>query len=286
VHTSCPHYYRFGQQGESEEQFATRCAEELEQLILKEGGADHVAAMICEPVMGAGGVIVPPKGYYQKIQAVCAKYDMLFIADEVICGFGRTGNVWGSQTLDIRPDILTCAKALSASFLPISAVMINDKVYQALASESDKIGTWGHGFTYSGHPVPAAVALEAQKIYDEIDLFGHARRMSPAFKKHIDSFADHPLVGEAMSLGMFGALEIVADKKTRTSFDAVAVGAGNRVYNAAVERGLFIRNMGDRVAICPPLIINEAELADLFGRLHQAFDVALAGLRSEGHFKG
>ena len=145
LHTSCPHYYRFGLEGESEEQFATRCAEELEALIVKEGGADQVAAMIAEPVMGAGGVIVPPKGYYEKIQAVCRKYDMLFIADEVICGFGRTGNVWGSQTMNIKPDILTCAKALSASFLPISAVMVNEKVYQALMSESDKIGTWGHG---------------------------------------------------------------------------------------------------------------------------------------------
>ena len=174
--------------------------------------------------MGAGGVIVPPKGYFEKIQAVCKKYDMLFIADEVICGFGRTGNVWGSQTMNIKPDILTCAKALSASFLPISAVMMNEKVYQALMSESDKIGTWGHGFTYSGHPVAAAVALEAQKIYDETDLFGHAKRMSPIFTKHVQSFADHPLVGEAMSVGLMGALEIVADKKTKASFDLVAVG--------------------------------------------------------------
>jgi 4-aminobutyrate---pyruvate transaminase len=286
LHTTTPHYYRGAKDGETEEQFATRCAEELEQLIIKEGGADQVAAMICEPVMGAGGVIVPPKGYYEKIQAVCRKYDMLFVADEVICGFGRTGNVWGSQTMNIKPDILTCAKALSASFLPISAVMVNEKVYQALMSESDKIGTWGHGFTYSGHPVAAAVALEAQKIYDEIDLFGHAKRMSPVFQKHIQSFADHPLVGEAMGIGMVGALEIVADKKTKAPFDLVAVGAGNRVYNHAVERGLFIRNMGDRVAICPPLIINEAELADLFGRLRQSFDAALADLKSEGHFKG
>ena len=187
--------------------------------------------------MGAGGVIVPPKGYFEKIQAVCSKYDMLFVADEVICGFGRTGNVWGCQTMNIKPDILTCAKALSASFLPISAVMVNEKVYQALMSESDKIGTWGHGFTYSGHPVAAAVALEAQKIYDEMDLFGHAKRMSPIFTKHIQSFADHPLVGEAMGVGMIGALEIVADKKTKAAFDLVAVGAGNRVYNHAVARG-------------------------------------------------
>ena len=285
LHTSCPHFYRFGLPGETEEQFSTRCAEELEALILKEG-PETCAAFIAEPVMGAGGVIVPPKGYYAKIQAVLKKYDMLFCADEVICGFGRTGNVWGSQTMGITPDILTCAKALSASFLPISAVMINEKVYQALRMESDKIGTFGHGFTYSGHPVAAAVALEAQKIYDETDLFGHAKRMSPIFTKHIQSFADHPLVGEAMSVGMMGAIEIVADKMTKTSFDLPTVGAGLKVATHAQALGLFVRNMGDRVAICPPLIINETELSDLFGRLHKAFDMALADLKSEGHFKG
>lgn len=285
LHTSCPHYYRFGLEGETEEQFSTRCADELEALIVKEG-PETCAAFIAEPVMGAGGVIVPPKGYYAKIQAVLKKYDILFCADEVICGFGRTGNVWGSQTMGITPDILTCAKALSASFLPISAVMINDKVYQALMMESDKIGTWGHGFTYSGHPVAAAVALEAQKIYDETDLFGHAKRLSPTFTKHMQSFVDHPLVGEAMSIGMMGAIEIVADKKTKASFDLATVGAGLKVATHAQALGLFVRNMGDRVAICPPLIINKVELDDLFGRLHKAFDLALADMKSEGHFKG
>jgi len=285
LHTGSPHFYKDGAAGESEEAFATRRAEELEALILKEG-PETIAAFFGEPVMGAGGVIVPPATYWDKIQAVLKKYDILLVADEVICGFGRTGNVWGCQTLGIKPDILTCAKALSASFLPISAVMISDKVYQALATESDKIGTWGHGFTYSGHPVAAAVALEAQKIYDEIDLFGHAKRLSPIFQQHIKSFADHPLVGEAMGIGMFGALEVVANKKTKEPFDLAKVGAGLKVYNQAVARGLFIRNMGDRVAICPPLIINETELADLFGRLRQAMDAALAELKAEGHFKG
>jgi 4-aminobutyrate--pyruvate transaminase len=166
-------------------------------------------------------------------------------------------------------------------------VLISDKVYQALASESEKIGTWGHGFTYSGHPVAAAVALETQKIYDEIDLFGHAKRLSPTFQKHLQSFADHPLVGEAMGIGMFGALEVVKDKKTKEAFDPAADGAGLKVYNQAVQRGLFIRNMaGERIAICPPLIINETELADLFGRLRQALDAAMAELRAEGKFKG
>ena len=288
LHTSCPHYYRFGKDGETEDQFTTRCAQELEELIIKEGGAEQCAAFIAEPVMGAGGVIVPPKGYYEKIQVVLKKYDMLFCADEVINGFGRTGNVWGCQTMNITPDILTCAKALSASFLPISAVLINEKVYQALKTESAKIGTFGHGFTYSGHPVAAAVAMETQKIYDEIDMFGHAKRMSPVFGKHIQAFADHPLVGEAMSVGMVGALEIVANKKTKAPFDigGVAGAAGTRVANNAQARGLLVRNMGDRIAVCPPLIINEAELADLFGRLRQSLDAAMAELKAEGHFKG
>ena len=150
VHTLAPHYYRGAKDGETEDQFTTRCAQELEAADRQGRRRRQVAAMICEPVMGAGGVIVPPKGYYEKIQAVCRKYDMLFVADEVICGFGRTGNVWGSQTMNIKPDILTCAKALSASFLPISAVMVNEKVYQALMSESDKIGTWA-----TASPTPA-----------------------------------------------------------------------------------------------------------------------------------
>ncbi len=284
LHTSCPHHYRFAKDGETEEQFATRCAEELEQLILKEG-PDTVAAMICEPVMGAGGVIVPPRTYYAKIQAVLNKYDVLLVADEVICGFGRTGNVWGSQTLGLQPDILSCAKALSASFLPISAVMVNERVYQALMSESDKIGTFGHGFTYSGHPVAAAVALEAQKIYDEIDLFGHARRMSEPFQRHLKALADHPLVGEAMGIGLVGAVELVANKATKAIVEP-AGSAGTVVAKHAQERGLIVRNMGDRIAICPPLIITPAEIDELFARLKAGLDAGFEELRATGKIGG
>ncbi len=282
LHTSCPHFYRFGQDGETEDQFADRCAQELEELILREG-PDTVAAMFCEPVMGAGGVIVPPRGYYKKIQAILRKYDVLLVADEVICGFGRTGNVWGSQTLGLQPDILTCAKALSASFLPISAVMVNERVYQALMTESDKIGVWGHGFTYSGHPVAAAVALEVQKIYDETDLFGHAARLAPHFQAKLRANLDHPLVGEAMGVGLVGALELVVDKTTRTALPAVGA-LGGRVAKHAQDRGLIARNMGDRIAICPPLIITQAEVDELFARLSGALDDALGGLRAEGLF--
>lgn len=279
-HTLCPHHYRFAADGESEEEFASRCAAELERLILDEG-PKTVAAMICEPVMGAGGVIVPPKTYYAKIQAVCRKYDLLFIADEAICGFGRTGTAWGSQTLGIEPDILTCAKALSASFMPISAVMVNERVYEALAEESDKIGVWSHGFTNSGHPVAAAVALEALKIYEETGLFAHAKRTGVRFQAHLRSFDGHPLVGETMGLGMMGAIEIVADKTTRRPFDALTVRAGLRASAFAESKGLLVRAVGDRLVIAPPLIITEEQLDDLFGRVRWALDATADAL--SGH---
>ena len=163
---------------ESEEDFVTRCALELEELILAEG-PDSVAALFAEPVMGAGGVIIPPAGYFEKIRSVLEKYDVLLVADEVICGFGRTGNMWGSQTMDVRPDILTCAKALSSAYLPISAVMISDKIYAPLAEQAEKLGIFGHGYTYSAHPVCAAVALRAQKLMQERDIIGHVRSVTP-----------------------------------------------------------------------------------------------------------
>src|SRR5262249_38134061 len=169
LHTDCPHFYRLGQSGESEEEFASRCAANLEKLIL-EHGPDRVAAFIAEPIQGAGGVIVPPKTYFAKIQAVLRKYDVLFIADEVICGFGRTGTMFGSETFNLQPDIMTMAKALSSAYLPISALLLNEKVYSALRDNSGKLGTFAHGYTYSGHPVSAAVAVETLKIYVERDI--------------------------------------------------------------------------------------------------------------------
>ena len=158
LHTDCPHHYRFGQDGESETEFATRLADNLEALILREG-PDTVAAFFAEPVMGAGGVILPPATYFEKIQAVLKRYDVLLVADEVICGYGRTGNLWGSQTYGMRPDILTSAKALTSAYLPLSAVLVSEAIYQACVTESAKIGTFGHGYTYSGHPVSCAVEI-------------------------------------------------------------------------------------------------------------------------------
>ncbi len=259
-HTITPHFYHGGLPGETEEDFATRCADELEKLILAEG-PDTVAAMWAEPIMGAGGVIIPPKDYFPKIQAVCRKYDVLFVADEVICGFWRTGNYWGSQTLDIAPDILVCAKALSSSYLPISAVMVNERVFQGLAEESHTIGTFGHGFTYSGHPVPAAVAVETLKIYDEMDIGGHVRAVGPHLQAGLRRrFEGHDLIGEVRGTGLIGAIELVADKAERRNF-APSLKIGARLVKLCEANGVIARTLpNDSLAFSPPLIITEAEI--------------------------
>jgi 4-aminobutyrate--pyruvate transaminase len=281
IHTMTPHYYHGAEAGESEEAFASRCADELEKLILAEG-PDTVAAMFAEPVMGAGGVIVPPRTYYEKIQAVCRKYDVLFVADEVICGFGRTGNYWGSQTLNIQPDILTCAKALTSAYLPMSAVMVNERVFQGLADESHNIGTFGHGFTYSGHPASAAVAVETLKIYDEIDIVAHARDVGAHMQAELRRrFADHPLVGEVRGVGLVGAIELVEDKATRRNFDPAAK-IGARMAKLCEEHGVIVRAMvNDSVAFSPPLIIQADEVDEMLTRAGRALDDLTVQLRRE-----
>ena len=281
LHTLNPHFYHAGRPGESEDEFASRCAEELEKLILAEG-PDTVAAMFAEPVMGAGGVIVPPRGYFPKIQAVLSKYDVLFVADEVICGFGRTGNYWGSQTFDIKPDMLTCAKALSSSFLPISAVMVNDRVFRGLAEESHKIGTFGHGFTYSGHPVSAAVAVETLKIYDETDMLGHVRQVGPHMQRELRRrFANHELVGEVRGVGLIAAIELIENKETRANFDPAAK-VGARLSKLCEKHGVIGRAMaGDVLAFSPPLIISEKEIDEMVDRVGRALDELAVELRRE-----
>src|SRR5579864_5864183 len=204
-HADCPHHYRFAKPGENEEDFATRLAESLEAQIVRED-PETVAAFIAEPVMGAGGVIVPPKGYFDKIQPILKKYDVLFIADEVICGFGRTGNLFASETFNLKPDIITCAKALSSAYIPISATIISEAIYQACVSESEKIGLFAHGYTYSGHPVASAVANETLKIYEERDIVGHVRKMIPGFQEKFRALGDNPLVGEVRVAGLMGAV--------------------------------------------------------------------------------
>lgn len=271
LHTDCPHRYRFAEPGESEEEFATRLADNLDKMIIAEG-PDTVAAFIAEPVMGAGGVIVPPATYFKKIQPVLKKHDVLMIADEVICGFGRTGNFWGSETFGIQPDILVCSKAISSGYLPISAVLINETIYQGLVDESRKIGVFGHGFTQSGNPTCAAVALRTIELMEERNLVEHVRSVEPRFQERLREFSDHPLVGEARGVGLLGAVELVADKKNKTSFDP-AKKVGLYVTHRAREQGLIVRFLGGDVgAFCPPLIIEETQIDEMMQRFSKALD--------------
>ncbi len=280
-HTTTPHFYHEGRDGETEEMFAQRCADELERLILAEG-PETVAAMWAEPIMGAGGVIVPPRGYFEKIQAVLRKYDVLLVADEVICGFWRTGNYWGSQTFGVEPDILVCAKALSAAYLPISAVMVNDRVFEALADESHAIGTFGHGYTYSGHPVAAAVAVETLKIYDETDIGGHVAEIGPYFQAGLRGrFAGHPLVGEVRGVGLIGAVELVADREARRNFDPARKVAA-RVVKIAESHGVIGRAASnDTMVFSPPLIIDKAEVDTVLDGFLAALDEVAVQVRRE-----
>ncbi len=281
IHTLAPHHYHGAEAGESEEAFATRLADELEKLILAED-PDTVAAMWAEPILGAGGVIVPPATYYEKIQAVLKKYDVLLVADEVINGFWRTGNYWGSQTMGLKPDILVCAKALSSSYLPISAVMVNERVFQALASESHKIGSFGTGFTYSGHPVPAAVAVETLKIYDETNIGQHVGEVGPYMQKRLrERFAGHELVGEVRGTGLIAGVELVADKATHKNFDP-KLKVGARAAKLMEANGVIGRAMiNDLLGFCPPLIVTEAEVDEFVDGTGKALDELAVQLRRE-----
>jgi 4-aminobutyrate--pyruvate transaminase len=274
LHTSCPHHYRFAQDGESEEQFATRLAHELEALIVKEG-PDTVAAFIAEPVMGAGGVIVPPKTYFEKIMKVCDKHDVFMISDEVICGFGRLGTAFGCEALNFKPHSISVAKALSSAYLPIAGVMIPEAMYQALLAESKKIGVFGHGFTYGGHPVSAAVALKALEIYVRDRVFETAAARAPQFQARLGALNEHPLVGDARGLGLIGGVELVADKRDKRAF-APQHGVGAKAVQFAEAEGLIVRAvLGDVLTLCPPLIISTAETDELFDKLSRALDKTL-----------
>ena len=278
LHTDTPNHYRYAEPGESEEAFATRLAESLERLIVDEG-PDTVAAFVAEPVMGAGGVLPPPATYFDKVQQVLRRHDVLMIADEVINGFGRTGNMWGSQTYGIRPDMMTCAKQLSSGYLPIAGVMVSDQIYQAFVEQSRKHGAFGMGFTYGGHPVAAAVAVETLKIYEERDTLSHVRAVSRRFQQRLAALGNHPLVGEARGVGLIGGLEIVADKPSKAQFD-VSVKAAAQVAERALDEGLIVRPLPlDSIGICPPLIITETEIDLLFDRLERALEGALGALQ-------
>jgi 4-aminobutyrate--pyruvate transaminase len=270
LHTSCPHFWREGRDGESELEFSARLASDLEALIAREGG-DTIAAFIAEPIMGAGGVIVPPKGYFEAIQPILDAHDILMIDDEVICGFGRTGNDFGARTFNMRPDSISVAKALSSAYLPIGAVMISERMYQAFLDESRKLGAFGHGYTYSGHPVSAAVALKTLEIYERERIFDHVRQVAPKFQARLKALRDHPLVGETRGVGLIGAIELVADKRAKRSF-APSVGIAPKGVIHAQREGLITRAIVETLALCPPLVITEPEIDELFDRMTRALN--------------
>jgi 4-aminobutyrate--pyruvate transaminase len=281
LHAAAPHHYRGAEPGESEEDYATRLADELEAMIVAED-PDTVAAFIAEPVMGAGGVIVPPATYFEKVQAVLDRHDVLMIVDEVITGFGRTGRYWGSDTYGIRPNTLSCAKALTSAYFPVGAVMVDDGVYQALVDESRKIGVFGHGYTYSGHPVGAAIAVKTLEIYARDKLIEKAAAKSPQFQRRLARLAERELVGEARGVGLVGAIEVVADKRTKAGFDAKA-GVPQKIVKFCEEEGVILRAIGGTaVAVCPPLVITEAEIDELFDRFERGLDRAEAWVAKEG----
>jgi 4-aminobutyrate---pyruvate transaminase len=279
LHTSCPHHYRFGHEGESEADFATRLASELEEMILREG-PDTVAAFISEPMMGAGGVIFPPETYHAKIRSVLDRYDILWIDDEVICGFGRLGTMFGCEALGMKPDTMSLAKAITSAYQPLSAVLVPEHMHEALVSQSKKIGIFGHGFTYTGHPVASAVALKTLEIYRRDNILGHVQTLSPQFQKRLRALADHPLVGEVRGMGLVGGLELVADKATRRAFDPAQMVAPTCVEYGLGE-GIITRAIGDTISLCPPLIITASEVDELFDRLTRALDRTEAHVRRE-----
>lgn len=267
-HVRCPHWYREALSGETEAEFGDRLANELEALILKEG-PDTVAAFIGEPVMGAGGVIVPPEAYWPKMQAVCRKYDVLVIADEVITGFGRTGHMFASDFFGIEPDFMTLSKQLTSSYQPLAAVLMNDKVASVLVRHSGELGTFGHGYTASGHPVATAVALENIRTIEERGLVDNAATVGAVLQTRLRALADHPLVGEVRGVGLIAAVELVADKASKKRFDPVGL-AGSKVVRLAQDNGLILRGIQDSVAFCPPLIITEEQVNVLVDRFEQS----------------
>ena len=276
----CPHHYRAAQEGESEEEFSARLARSLDELIRRED-PETIAAMIVEPVQGAGGVILPPRDYFAQLQEVLDRYGIPLIDDEVITGFGRTGKWFGCTSYGFEPATMTLAKALSSAYLPISAVLISPELSVLIEEESGRVGTFGHGYTYSGHPVAAAVALKTIEIFQERDIMGHVSRVSPRFLDRLERLRDHPIVGEASGIGLIGGIEIVSDKSAKTNFPAAKLAAPT-ICRFIEEEGVIVRPMlGDRIGLCPPLVISETEIDEMFDRFERGLSRGLDWVWSE-----
>lgn len=274
-HVRQPYAYGEGQ-GMTEEEFCDACVQAIEDKIL-EVGPENCAAFIGEPVQGAGGVIIPPKGYWPKVEAVARKYGLLIVADEVICGFGRTGKMWGHETMGFTPDLMPMAKGLSSGYLPISATAVAAHVVDVLKTGGDFV----HGFTYSGHPVAAAVALKNIEIIEREGLVERTGSVTgPHLAKALATLNDHPLVGEARSIGLLGAVEIVADKTTRARFGGAEGTAGPMARDACIANGLMVRGIRDSLVMCPPLVISTEQIDDLVAIIRKSLDEVLPKLRA------
>ena len=279
LRTGSANYYRGASEGESEAEFVTRRAQELEALILAEG-PETIAAMIAEPVSGAGGVIVPPEGYFEAIQAVLDRYGIWLWDDEVICGFGRLGTDFGANKMSMRPQMMTLAKALSSAYVPVSAAIVQGDIADCINASATEVGVFGHGYTYSGHPLGCAVASKVIDIYVRDKIFDHAATVGDYLQARLREFVDHPLVGEVSGVGMIGAVELVADKESKKPFDGMKV--GQFCAKAAEDNGLVIRPLGgNRVAVCPPLIIETTHVDELIEKFGAALNLTLDWVAAE-----
>ena len=279
LRADCPHYFRGKVGDESEDEFVSRLLKNLEKLIFEEG-AETIAAFIAEPLMGAGGVIVPPEGYLPKVQALLNEHDIFLWADEVICGFGRTGNDFGSTTMGIKPDLMSLAKQLSSAYVPISAAVVPGEMYESMAQQSANVGMFGHGYTYTGHPVACAAALKALEIYERDDLFTRAAKMGGHMQSRLQEYAGHELVGEVRGKGLIGAIELVANKETGRAFSDGQVGAF--AQRACQDAGLLLRVVsGSCVAFCPPLIIEENQIDEMVEKFGTALAATLEYAKKE-----
>lgn len=269
----CPHYWRFGQDGESEAEFTERCARNLEAQIEAEG-PETIAGFFAEPVMGAGGVIPPSQGYFAAIQPILKKHGIPLVADEVICGFGRTGKLWGCQTYDIEPDIIVASKCLTAGYFPMGAILVSDEIHEGLVTAAEDFEEFPHGFTTAGHPVGCAIALKAIEVILNEGVFDNVVAVAPYFQERLNGFAAHPHIGEARGVGLMGALELVADKARKAPFPPDQP-VSEQIANAALENGLICRPIGQAIVLAPPFIITRDQIDELFDKLQRTLDQVL-----------
>ena len=274
LHVSAPYYYRNAPVGMSEREFSRKLAKELEDLIEREGG-DTIAAFFAEAVMGAGGLIPPPEGYFEEITPILKKHDILLIADEVVSGFGRLGTYWGSQTYGYEPDLITSAKGVTSGYFPMSVCFISPKVWDVIEGAAGRAGLFGHGYTYSAHPVGAAAALAALKLIDDLKIVENVADVGPYMQKALkDRLGQHAQVGDIRGKGLMLGIELVQDRGTKESFP-MANRTGRQVLKAAASRGLITRALGDTLVFAPPLVINRAEVDELVDKFALAVEDVL-----------